>query len=148
MHNFSFYQWSTIVQNPQRKCTEQYCMSSITASSWQGFVKAKLCKQYSNHKNARARAHYCAVSAVCTKSQDVYLTVCYNQWWASHLIRSIASHIIRFKLKRSHCYLFCPLKARYRPSEEVFSAKPTRCVQFRHHKEPYNTVLKTYKPGM
>ncbi len=31
---------------------------------------------------------------------------------------------------------------------EAFSAKSTQSVQFRRRKEPYNTVLETYKPGM
>ena len=31
---------------------------------------------------------------------------------------------------------------------KAFSTKSTQCIQFKRHKEPYNTAFDTYKPGM
>jgi hypothetical protein len=97
-----------------------------------------------------------AVSADCKRGQEACLIVCYDEWRASSL--SLAIHTLRVEKKPLLSLLFIESSL---PSEEgvgdqqmmpnllnkVFSAKSTQCVQFRCHKESYNSVLETYKRG-
>ena len=73
-------QWSTIVQNLQRKRTKQYCMTTIVISTtascshWSKHLNAKLSQRVrSRHKNAHCTrlcnmsvVSQCAIYSICT----------------------------------------------------------------------------------
>ncbi len=93
-----------------------------------------------------------AVSAVCIEAQKLCRRAMISDEPVVLLALSLAIHSLRVEKN-----FFCPLlseegggdqKMTPEPLNEAFSAKSTQSVQFRRHKEPYNTVLETYKPGM
>ena len=90
--------WSTIVQNPQLNSIACPITLLLQVSAHMG-PRTSILHVYTSFKGVyhiTCAIQQCvhAVSAVYSmpESQKEYLPVCYDQWWASHLVGSMANH--------------------------------------------------------